>query len=174
MAKKCIWLLAVLGMTLFAASMTYSQQNATETAPLPAKTPLVLNTFTLAQDVAWPYEMKQLQTLTLAELKAKLGAQFDLVAERPAQPGHMYVIDGEIVGWRAGNAAKRMLIGMGSGREAADIRYWVTDENGVKVFEHRDTIRAEFWSSAYAGSVGQLAHPFADKVARRISDAKFK
>lgn len=73
-----------------------------------------------------------------------------------------------------GNRAKRMLVGMGSGRETAEIRYRLTDENGAKVFENKDTIRAEFWGNAYASSVGELAHPFADKIAGRIKNAKLK
>jgi hypothetical protein len=40
---------------------------------------------------------------------------------------------------------------MGSGRESAEIRYWLTDEQGKRLFEHKDTIRAEFWGNAYAG-----------------------
>ncbi|HYR86521.1 MAG TPA: hypothetical protein VE422_20705 [Terriglobia bacterium] len=62
---------------------------------------------------------------------------------------------------------------LGSGREAAD-SYWVTDSSGQKVLEAKHTIRAEFWGNAVAGSVGQLAHPFADKIAKRIKNAKFK
>jgi hypothetical protein len=81
-------------------------------------------------------------------------------------------LEGEIVSWRPGNRAKRMMIGMGSGRESAEIHYWLTDEQGKRVFEHKDTIRAEFWGNAYEGSVGQLAHPFASKIASRLTEAK--
>jgi hypothetical protein len=80
----------------------------------------------------------------------------------------------EGLAWRPGNRAKRMLVGMGSGRESADIHYWLTDEAGKKIDEHKDTIRAEFWGNAYAGSVGELAHPFGNKVAKRISNAKLE
>jgi hypothetical protein len=173
MQRRLIFLLVALGFMPLVAFTTHAQQKNSATA-VAAKTPLVLNTFTVAPDVAWPYDMKQMQTLTLAELKAKLGNRFEVTTERPTEAAHLYTIDGEIVAWRAGNAAKRVLVGMGSGREAADIHYWVSDEAGQKVFEHRDTIRAEFWSSNFAGSVGQLAHPFADKIAHRISDAKLK
>jgi hypothetical protein len=41
-----------------------------------------------------------------------------------------------------------MLVGMGSGRETAEIHYWLTDEKGEKVFDNKDTIRAEFWGNA--------------------------
>ena len=64
------------------------------------------------------------------------------------------------------------MVGMGSGRESAEIRYWLTDDQGKRLFEHKDTIRAEFWGNAYAGSVGQLAHPFASKIAGRLTEAK--
>jgi hypothetical protein len=61
---------------------------------------------------------------------------------------------------------------MGSGRETAKIHYWLTDASGKKVFEHTDTIRAAFWGNGYADSVGQLAQPFADKIAERLAAAK--
>jgi hypothetical protein len=116
-----------------------------------------------------------MQTQTVAELKAKLGKQFDIVTEAPADPkAKVYTLSGEVTGWRPGNAAKRMLVGMGSGRESADIHYWIIDETGERKFDHKDTIRAEFYSNNYAGSVGQLAHPFASKIAKRLDDAKLK
>ncbi len=66
-----------------------------------------------------------------------------------------------------------MLLGMGSGRETAKIHYWLTEvATGKKVFEHTDTIRQAFWGNAYTSSVGQLAQPFADKIALRLKDAK--
>jgi hypothetical protein len=40
------------------------------------------------------------------------------------------------------------------------------------MFEHKDTIRAEFLGNAYAGSVGELAHLFASKIVDRLNDAK--
>jgi hypothetical protein len=67
-----------------------------------------------------------------------------------------------------------MLVGAGTGRETAKIRFWVTDAGGKKVFEHQDTIRAEFWGNEYADSVGQLAHPFADKIAGRLAEVKLE
>ena len=51
---------------------------------------------------------------------------------------------------------KRALVGLGTGRESAKIRYWLTNQEGKKVFEHDDTIRTEFYASAYSASVGQL------------------
>ena len=119
--------------------------------------------------------MKELQRQTVAEMKTKLGAQFDIVTEPPVvTPEHLYTLNGEVVAWRAGNAAKRALIGLGSGREAADIHYWITDQTGEKLMDKKDTIRAEFWGNAFAGSVGQLAHPFADKISHHIQGAKLK
>jgi hypothetical protein len=136
---------------------------------------IVIQPFTTTSDASWPYDMKLMQNQTLAEMKAKLGKQFEIVGEMPAAAhGKVYTLMGEVTGWRPGNAAKRAIVGMGSGREAADIHYWVTDETGEKKFEHKDTIRAEFYSGSIQGSVGQLAHPFADKLSKRISDAKLK
>src|SRR5712664_3027301 len=74
--------------------------------------------------------------------------------------------------WHPGNRAKRWVVGMGSGRETAKIHYWLTDASGKKVFDHTDTNRAAFWGNGYADSVGQLAQPFADKIADRLAEAK--
>ena len=71
-----------------------------------------------------------------------------------------------------GSAAKRFLVGMGTGRETAKIRFELTDQSGKRVFEHEDTIRTEFYASAYSSSVGQLAHPLAAKIGHRIAEAK--
>ena len=70
------------------------------------------------------------------------------------------------------NAAIRYLVGMGTGRETAKIRFKLTVQSGKRVFEHEDTIRTEFYASAYSSSVGQLAHPLADKIGHRIAEAK--
>jgi hypothetical protein len=135
---------------------------------------IVVHVFTTSPEVAWPYDMKQMQTQAVAELKAKLGTRYEVVAEPPATNTQVYTLDGEVTGWRPGNRAKRMLVGMGSGRESADLHFWLTDAAGKKIVDRKDTIRAEFWGNAYEGSVGQLAHPFADKIAGRIEDAKLK
>jgi Domain of unknown function (DUF4410) len=138
-----------------------------------ANAALVVREFSVAAKAAWPYDAKQLQSQTIAELTSKLGSQADILAAPPATaPARLYTLEGEIVSWRSGNAAKRLLVGMGSGRESADIHYWLTNAQGKKVFEHKDTIRAEFWGNAYSGSVGQLSHPFASKIASRLADAK--
>lgn len=137
------------------------------------KAALVVHEFSVAANAAWPYDTKQLQSQTVAELRAKASSHFDAMAALPATlPTRVYTLEGEVISWRAGNAAKRWLVGAGSGREAADIRYWLTDEQGKRVFEHKDTIRAEFWGNAYAGSVGQLSHPFASKIVGRLTEAK--
>jgi hypothetical protein len=156
---------------------------ASAPTPAPATTPvatstkrvIVVSAFTTVKEVAWPYDMKELQRQTVAEMTAKAGTEYDVMAEDAATlQGHVYTLSGEVVSWHPGNRAKRMLVGMGSGRETADIHYWLTDEKGKKVFDNKDTIRAEFWGNAYAGSVGELAHPFADKISGRIKNAKFK
>src|SRR5215467_7599086 len=142
------------------------------TGEVSARTAVIVREFTVSEKTSWPYELKQLQSQTIAELKGKASNVDVLVGPPATSRTHTYTLDGEIVSWRAGNAAKRWVVGMGSGREAADIHYWLTDDQGKRVFEHKDTIRAEFWGNAYAGSVGQLAHPFASKIAARLSEAK--
>jgi hypothetical protein len=170
--KNRVWLLA-LGLVLGGSSLL--AQETPSTLEAPKRPVIVVTTFTAAPNVAWPYNMQDMQKQTIAELKAKFTTQFDVVAEAPAVAvGHVYTLSGEVVGWRPGNAAKRLLVGMGSGRESADIHYWLTDETGKKIIDKKDTIRAEFWGNAYAGSVGQLSHPFASKISNRIEDAKLK
>jgi hypothetical protein len=139
------------------------------------KSVITVQAFTAGRDMAWPYDMKQLQIQTVAELKAKdaIRGRFDISADMPVDGTTAnYTLDGEVLSWKSGNRATRLLVGMGSGRESAEIRYWLTDDKGAKVFEHRDTIRAEFLGNAYAGSVGQLAHPFASKIGDRLTEAK--
>jgi hypothetical protein len=118
--------------------------------------------------------MKQMQTQVVAEMKASFSKHYEAIAEAPASSGHshIYTLDGEILSWKPGNRAERLLVGGGTGRESADIHFWLTDEQGKKVFDQKDTIKAEFWGNAYAGSVGQLAHPFARKIAQRLAGAK--
>ena len=115
-----------------------------------------------------------MQPQLVAEFKVMLGKEFDIAAEAPTtSPGTIYTLDGEITGWRPGNAAKRIIVGLGSGREASDIHYRVTDASGKQVLERKDTVRTNFFSQG-AGSTGTLAHPIAQKIAERIKEAKLK
>ena len=135
---------------------------------------IVVQLFTVAPDVAAPYDLKGLQAQTVAELKVILGKDFDIVAEAPTTPqGSVYTLKTKITGWHPGNAAKRIFVGLGSGRESADIEYQIVDGSDKKVIERKDTIRTNFYSQG-AGSSGTLGHPFAQKIAQRIKDAKLK
>jgi len=137
------------------------------------KPKLVVHAFTVAQGIELPYDMKLLQTQLVAELKVEL-KDYNVVNEpASAAEGTAYALNGTITGWRPGNAAKRMFVGMGSGREASDIEFTVTDGSGKKVLEKKETIRTNFYSQG-AGSSGTLAHPIALKVADRIKEAKLK
>jgi hypothetical protein len=159
--KRC--LLFIVGLALSAVGMS-SQ----------GKPVIVVQAFTTAPGVELPYDMKLMQAQLVAELKVMLGKEFDIVAETPASPQTtIYTLDGEIVGWRAGNAAKRLIVGLGSGRESSDIQYRVTDSSGKKVVERKDTVRTNFFGQG-AGSTGTLAHPVAQKIAERIKDAKLR
>lgn len=138
------------------------------------KPTIVVQAFTAASGVELPYDLKTMQSQLVAELKVILGKEYDIVAETPASPaGSIYALGGEITGWRPGNAAKRFIVGLGSGREASDIQYRVTDDTGRKVLERQDTIRTNYYSQA-TGSTGTLAHPIALKIADRIKDARLK
>lgn len=133
---------------------------------------IVMHPFTMANGVIWPYDMQKMTTQTLAELQHKDGKKYEVSAELPTGRSRVFILEGEVLEWHPGNRAKRMLVGAGTGRETARIHYWLLDESGRRVFEHEDTIRAEYWGNEYADSVGQLAHPFADKIAGRLGDAK--
>ena len=138
------------------------------------KPTLVVNPFTTASGVELPYDLKQLHGQLVAELKVMIGKEFTVSGESPANPtGKVFKLDGEIVAWRPGNAAKRFLVGMGSGRESSDIVYRVTDAGGTKVVDKKDTIRTNFYSQG-AGSTGTLGHPIAQKIAERIRSAKLQ
>ena len=157
------WLLLVI--VGFATAVPLSSQ--------PSRT-VVVQPFTLASGVELPYDIKQLQGQLVADLKVQIGKEFIVVAEPPTAPqGSVYTLDGVITGWRPGNAAKRLIVGMGSGREATDLQYRVTDSSGKLVIDRTDTIRTNFYSQG-AGSVGTLVHPIAQKIAERLKDAKLK
>lgn len=159
--KKC--LLLVIGLAL--SPIALSSQD---------KPVIVVQVFTAASGVDLPYDMKLMHPQLVAEFKVMLGKEFGIVAEAPTTPqGTVYTLDAEITAWRPGNAAKRILVGLGSGREASDIQYRVTDGSGKKVLERKDTIRTNFYSQG-AGSTGTLAHPIAQKIADRIKDAKLR
>ena len=153
----------VIGVVLSAVSLS-SQ----------GKRVIVVQPFTVAAGVELPYDMKQLQPQLIADLKVQIGKEFDIVAEPPTDAvGSVYTLNGEITGWRPGNAAKRFIVGMGSGREASDLRFRVSDKAGQNVIDSTETIRTNFYSQG-AGSVGTLVHPIAQKIAERIKDAKLK
>ena len=159
--KKC--LLLIVGLVV--GTIGLSSQ---------AKRVLVVQAFTVGTGVELPYDIKLMQTQLVAELKVELAKEFTIVAEPPTAPeGALYTLGGEITGWRPGNAAKRLVVGLGSGREASDIQYRVVDSSGQKVVDRKDTVRTNFYSQG-AGSSGTLAHPIAQKIAERIKDAKLK
>ena len=154
-------LLLAIGMALSAVALS------TQGKPV-----IVVKVFTTASGVELPYDMKLMQTQLIPEFKVMLGREFDVVTEPPAAPqGTVYTLDAEITGWRAGNVAKRLIVGLGSGRESSDIQFRVTDGAGKKILEREETIRTNFYSQG-AGSSGTLAHPIAQKIADRIKEAK--
>lgn len=158
------WLLVVV-VALALSSSTISAQG---------KPVIVVQPFTAGAGVELPYDMKLMQAQLVPEFRVMIGKQFEVVAEAPTNAqGTVYTLNGEITGWRAGNVAKRILVGMGSGRESSDITYSLTDQSGKKVVERSDTIRTNFYSQG-SGSTGTLAHPIAQKIADRIKDAKLK
>jgi len=157
----------LLGVTLL-LTLASTVESFGQTKPT-----LVVETFVIIAGVAWPYDMNQLKLETLGELIKKDDQYFFVVPEPPNDAkGAVYTLGGEVLEWHSGNRARRLLVGVGSGRGTAKIHYWLTDISGKRIFDHTDTIRQAFAGNAYAGSVGQLAQPFADKIAERLKDAK--
>jgi len=140
--------------------------------PSPGKPVLVVNTFTTASGLSWPYDATQVQIQTIAELKRKDGQYFNVVDKTDDKATATYTLNGEILEWHLGSQAKKTFVGMGSGRETAKIHYWLTNQSGTKVFEHTDTIRQALRGNALANPFGQLVQPFADKIAKRLAEAK--
>ncbi len=137
------------------------------------KTTLVVHAFSVPTGVQWPYDTKQLQLATIAELKAKCGSRAEVVSEDPSQSKtRVLILDGEVLSWKAGNRAKRLTVGLGAGRETAQIHFYLNDASGKKVFEHTDTIRQSVWGGGYAPSAGELLQPFANKIAGRVAESK--
>jgi len=156
-------LLLVVGLACSAAALS------AQTNPV-----IVVQPFTLAAGVELPYDISLLQAQIIADLKVQIGKQFVILQEPPESPqGSVYTLKGEITGWRPGNAAKRIIIGLGSGREATDLHIVLTDGAGKVVVDRNDTIRTNFYSQ-HAGSVGTLVHPIAQKIAQRLKEAKLK
>ena len=113
------------------------------------------------------------QAQAVAEFRVLIGKEFEVTADAPTDGKvNVYTLDVLVTGWRAGNAATRLIVGFGSGRESADIAYHVVDAAGKQVLDKMDTIRTNF--SAQGASTGTLAHPFAQKIAQRIRDANLK
>ena len=159
--KKCLLLVVVVVLSTVGLSSE-------------GKRVIVVQPFTTATGVQLPYDMKSMQSQLVAELNVELKQEFTVVGEAPAQAdGSLYTLGGEFTAWHPGNAAKRMIIGVGSGRESSDIQYHVTDSTGQKVVDKKDTIRTNFYSQGQ-GSNGTLAHPIAQKIAQSIKDAKLK
>lgn len=136
------------------------------------KTTIVVHTFSVPSGVQWPYDNKQFQMATVAELKAKCGARADVVTEAPENRAKVLMLEGEVLSWKAGNRATRLMVGLGSGRETAKIHFYLNDASGKKVYEHTDTIRQSIWGGGYTPSVGELLQPFANKIANRIDESK--
>lgn len=154
---------------LLVAMVTHSQDKNTQPEE---KTTLLVHVFSVPSAVQWPYDTKQLQLATIAELKAKCATRAESVSEVPEGRTRVLTLEGEILSWKSGNRATRLLVGLGSGRETAKIHFWINDPSGKKVYEHTDTIRQSVWGGGYTPSVGELVQPFANKIANRIAESK--
>lgn len=138
------------------------------------KPALVVHAFTVASGVTFDYDMNDLQTQTIGEIKEKNADQFAEVTDKSSNLARVYTLDGEVLEWHKGNTAERMLIAAGSvaGRENAKIHFWLTDKDGKKVFETTDIVRSLWMRNRKMKSTGMLARPFREKIAERLKDAK--
>jgi hypothetical protein len=138
------------------------------------KPALVVHAFTVASGVKFPYDMNDLQTQTIGEIKAKNGDQFAEITDARSNQARVYILDGEVLEWHKGNTAERMLIAAGTvaGRENAKIHFWLTDKDGKKGFEQTDVVRQLFMRNKHEKSTRMLARPFGEKIAERLKDAK--
>jgi hypothetical protein len=126
------------------------------------------------KDPAWPYDSGELHLHTVQILKAKdpVRKRFEIIGDSSEAAAPSYTLSGEVLAWQAGNRATRLVIGLGAGRESADIRFWLTDVKGTRLLDRRETIRAQYVGNALAGSVGELAEPFASKIADRLENVR--
>lgn len=138
------------------------------------KPALVVHAFVVASGVKFPYDMNDLQTQTIGEIKDKNKDQFAEVSDKAINQERVYTLDGEVLEWHKGNTAERMLIAAGTvaGRENAKIHFWLTDKDGKRVYEQTDVVRQLFMRNKHEKSTGMLARPFREKVAERLKDAK--
>lgn len=81
------------------------------TAHAQDKPTIVVNPFTMAPQVSWPYDMKELQRQVLQELQNKDRTKFNISADTPTTGGHCLTLEVEMLEWHPGNAAKRALVG---------------------------------------------------------------
>jgi hypothetical protein len=166
MIRRCILFAFAI---VLAAMPTQSQERATQPEE---KTTLVVHVFSVPTAVQWPYDTKQLQLATIAELKAKCGTRAEAVSETPENRTRVLILEGEVLSWKAGNRATRLMVGLGAGRETAKIHFWINDASGKKVLDRTETIRQSVWGGGYTPSVGELLQPFANKIANRIAESK--
>jgi hypothetical protein len=134
---------------------------------------IVVNAFTIAPDVKFPYDMFEMQKAAIAEMKAKDAAQFDIIEAAAPGQARVFVLDGVVLEWHPGNVAERMLIAAGSvaGRENAKIHFWLTSKDGKKVFETTETIRQLWMRNLHEKNSGLLRQPFADKITQCLAAA---
>ena len=111
MKYRCTYLaIAFCGM-LAASFVGAAQDKVVQDKSSQGKTALVVDTFTAAPSMAWPYDMKLLQTETVAELRAKDGQKFNIGAEAAADGTPGYRLQGEVTEWHPGNRHDSLLVG---------------------------------------------------------------
>src|SRR5258708_32329304 len=81
------------------------------------KPAIVVQPFTTASGVSWPYDMQRMTSQTLAELQTKDGKKYEISTAAPLSRAHFYSLSGEEFAWHPRNRAKRLLVGVGPGRE---------------------------------------------------------
>src|SRR5690348_1888623 len=108
-----VLLLSLAGVAVAVGPLTLRAQETTTRAsishPVPAAQPdnasqiesrpvVIVQEFSVSQKTGWPYDVKQLQSETVAELRAKSPDKFDVLVGTPETARiHTYTLDGEIL-----------------------------------------------------------------------------
>src|SRR6266481_7081237 len=73
------------------------------------KPAIVVQPFTTANGVSWPYDMQRMTSQTLAELQTKDGKKYEISTETPLSRAHYYSLNAQVLAWHPATPPQRML-----------------------------------------------------------------
>src|SRR5258708_15937053 len=74
------------------------------------KPAIVVQPFTTANGVSWPYDMQRMTSQTLAELQTKDGKRYEISTAAPLSRAHFYSLNGEEFPWPPGHRPNPTLV----------------------------------------------------------------